>query len=129
MAILPLNPAGHELAQAALNQLHRDWRWLSTLTDIRLPFPPEGDTQMNDADWRELAGFAFAHRPAQSSLPALSRLLMSSPLPLQALRAWLQQGKGTAEIVQMLQLTGRRALLARWREETQQALKACGRGE
>ena len=129
MAILPLSPAGHELAQAALNQLHRDWRWLATLTDIRLPFPPEGDTQMNDADWRELAGFAFAHRPAQSSLPALSRLLMSSPLPLQALRAWLQQGKSTAEIVQMLQLTGRRALLARWREETQQALKACGRGE
>ena len=129
MAILPLSPAGHELAQAALNQLHRDWRWLSTLTDIRLPFPPEGDTRMNDADWRELAGFAFAHRPAQSSLPALSRLLMASPLPLQALRAWLQQGKSTAEIVQMLQLTGRRALLARWREETQQALKACGRGQ
>jgi len=43
-------------------------------------------------------------------------------LPLPLLRAHLQQGKNTAEVVQAAGLSGRKALVQRWRQETQQAL-------
>lgn len=125
MAILPLSAAGHELAQAAEQQLHRDWRWLAPRMEIAMPFPIAGETVLYESDWRELAGFAFAHRPLESSLPALNRLLIKSQLPLVALRAHLQQGANAAEIVQTLRLPGRKALVQRWRQETQQALEEC----
>ncbi|GAB2953598.1 tRNA(Met) cytidine acetyltransferase TmcA [Hafnia psychrotolerans] len=124
MAILPLSDAGLELADTAERQLHRDWRWQAAQVDVTLPLPLTGDTQPDEADWRELAGFAFAHRPLESSLPALNRLLLYSQLPLVALRASLQQGKNTAEVIQTLQLPSRKALITLWRQETQQVLKA-----
>ena len=97
--------------------------------DLVLPLNSPADTQPDDADWRELNGFAFAHRPLESSLPALNRLLLHSALPLTALRAHLQQGQSVAEIVTALKLSGRKALLTRWRQETQQALKDAGTAE
>ncbi|AEX53101.1 putative P-loop ATPase/acetyltransferase [Rahnella aquatilis CIP 78.65 = ATCC 33071] len=126
MAILPLSAAGQALADSAVHQLHRDWRWLAPQMELTLPPGPPADTQPDDADWRELRGFAFAHRPLESSLPALSRVLLHSDLPLTALRACLQQGKSVADIVQSLQLSGRKALVSRWREEAQQVLKDAG---
>ncbi|QLK60327.1 GNAT family N-acetyltransferase [Enterobacteriaceae bacterium Kacie_13] len=124
MAILPVSLTGRDLAQTAEQQLHRDWRWLAPLMEITLPLPLGAETALNEADWRELAGFAFAHRPLESSLPALNRLLLMSQLPLPALRAHLQQGKNVAEVVQTAGLSGRKALVQRWRQETQQALVA-----
>ncbi|MEA7604825.1 SMR family transporter, partial [Salmonella enterica subsp. enterica serovar Agona] len=35
---------------------------------------------LNDEDWRELVGFAFAHRPLLTSLGCLHRLLQYSAL-------------------------------------------------
>ncbi|MBU9837793.1 tRNA(Met) cytidine acetyltransferase [Rahnella sp. L72c] len=128
MAILPLSVAGKALADNAVHQLQRDWRWLAPQMDLTLPLNIAADTQPDDADWRELSGFAFAHRPLESSLPALSRVLLHSDLPLTALRAYLQQGKSVADIVQHLRLSGRKALVSRWREETQQILKEAGMG-
>ncbi|WP_413528174.1 tRNA(Met) cytidine acetyltransferase TmcA [Rahnella inusitata] len=122
MAILPLSPGGQALAQAAEQQLHRDWRWLAPLIDVTLPLPFAAETALTEADWRELAGFAFAHRPLESSQPALNRLLINSQLPLTALRAHLQQGKNAAEVVQAEGISGRKALVQRWRQETQQAM-------
>ncbi|MGA5654337.1 tRNA(Met) cytidine acetyltransferase TmcA [Rahnella contaminans] len=124
MALLPLSDAGKALTDAAESQLNRDWRWLAPQIDRQLPLPLTGDLSLDEADWRELAGFAFAHRPLESSLPALNRLLLQLSLPLVALRAYLQQGKSVAGIVQMLRLNGRKDLLVRWRQETAQALKA-----
>lgn len=129
MAILPLSAAGQALAESAESQLNRDWRWLAPLMDLVLPLNSPADTQPDDADWRELNGFAFAHRPLESSLPALNRLLLHNVLPLTALRAYLQQGQSVAEIVSALKLSGRKALLTRWRQETQQALKDAGTAE
>ncbi|RJT44567.1 tRNA(Met) cytidine acetyltransferase TmcA [Rahnella woolbedingensis] len=129
MAILPLSAAGQKLADIAEHQLNRDWRWLAPLMVLELPLNGAADTQPDDADWRELNGFAFAHRPLESSLPALSRLLLHSALPLTALRAHLQQGQSVAQIVVALKLSGRKALLSHWRQETQQALKAAGMAE
>jgi tRNA(Met) cytidine acetyltransferase len=129
MAILPLSTAGKKLADRAEHQLNRDWRWLAPHMELELPLKSVPDTQPDDADWRELNGFAFAHRPLESSLPALSRLLLHSALPLTALRAHLQQGQSVAEIVVALKLSGRKALLSRWRQETQQALNTAGRAQ
>ncbi|HHH1396369.1 TPA: tRNA(Met) cytidine acetyltransferase TmcA [Yersinia enterocolitica] len=121
MAILPLSLAGQKLCGAARQQLERDWYWLQQWVGLETPvslFPPEQpDITLNDDDWRELAGFAFAFRPLEASLPALQRLLLQTDLPLPALRQYLQQGVSIAEIVRSLGLAGRKALAARWRQE------------
>lgn len=121
MAILPLSLAGQKLCGAARQQLERDWYWLQQWVGLETPvslFPPEQpDITLNDDDWRELAGFAFAFRPLEASLPALQRLLLQTDLPLSALRQYLQQGVSIAEIVRSLGLAGRKALAARWRQE------------
>ncbi|SQA38463.1 putative acetyltransferase [Yersinia enterocolitica] len=121
MAILPLSLAGQKLCGAARQQLERDWYWLQQWVGLETPvslFPPEQpDITLNDDDWRELAGFAFAFRPLEASLPALQRLLLQTDLPLPALRQYLQQGVSIAEIVRSLGLAGRKALAAHWRQE------------
>ncbi|ELI8258473.1 tRNA(Met) cytidine acetyltransferase [Yersinia enterocolitica] len=121
MAILPLSLAGQKLCGAARQQLERDWYWLQQWVGLETPvslFPPEQpDITLNDDDWRELAGFAFAFRPLEASLPALQRLLLQTDLPLPALRQYLQQGVSIADIVRSLGLAGRKALAAHWRQE------------
>ena len=78
-------------------------------------------TILTEEDWLEVAGFAFAHRPLLTSAGSLNRLLMLVELPLPALRARLQQQDETA-LCQTLGLSGRKALLARLREEAAQAM-------
>ena len=78
-------------------------------------------TIVTEEDWLEVAGFAFAHRPLLTSAGSLNRLLMLVLLPLPALRARLQQQDETA-LCRTLGLSGRKALLARLREEAAQAL-------
>ena len=126
MAVSPLSPAGQSLCEAARQQLERDWYWLQQWVDIPTPLslspPQQPDISLNDDDWRELAGFAFAFRPLEASLPALQRLLLRSQLPLPALRYYLQQGISPAQIVNILALTGRKALVARWRQEAAEGM-------
>lgn len=121
MAILPLSLAGQKLCGAARQQLERDWYWLQQWVGLETPvslfLPEQPDITLNDDDWRELAGFAFAFRPLEASLPALQRLLLQTDLPLPALRQYLQQGVSIAEIVRSLGLAGRKALAAHWRQE------------
>ncbi|WP_172677747.1 tRNA(Met) cytidine acetyltransferase TmcA, partial [Yersinia kristensenii] len=120
MAVLPLSSAGQRLTEAARQQLVRDWYWLQQWigldTPVSLPQPEQPDITLNDDDWRELAGFAFAFRPLEASLPALQRLLLRSKLPLPALRQYLQQRYAAAEIVHHQGLSGRKALIAKWRQ-------------
>ncbi|MDN0103403.1 GNAT family N-acetyltransferase [Yersinia bercovieri] len=121
MALLPLSRAGQALCNAARQQLERDWYWLQQWIEIDTPaslsLPEQPDVSLNDDDWRELAGFASASRPLEASLPALQRLLVHSELPLPALRQYLQQEVPPAEIVSSQGLSGRKALVARWRQE------------
>ncbi|MDN0108214.1 GNAT family N-acetyltransferase [Yersinia rochesterensis] len=133
MAMLPLSPAGEMLCEAARQQLVRDWYWLQQWIGLETPvslLPPEQpDITLNDDDWRELAGFAFAFRPLEASLPALQRLLLQNKLlqtelPLPALRQYLQQGHTAAEIVHQLGLSGRKALVAKWRQEAAEGMAA-----
>ena len=126
MAVLPLSCAGQMLCEAARQQLVRDWHWLQQWIDLETPVslhpPQQPDFTLNDDDWRELSGFAFALRPLEASLPALQRLLFQSPLPLPALRQYLQLGRTTAEIVHHLGLSGRKALVTKWRQEAAEAM-------
>lgn len=128
MAVLPLSSAGQRLTEAARQQLVRDWYWLQQWigldTPVSLPQPEQPDITLNDDDWRELAGFAFAFRPLEASLPALQRLLLRSKLPLPALRRYLQQRYAAAEIVHHQGLSGRKALIAKWRQEAAEGMAA-----
>ncbi len=128
MAVLPLSSAGQRLTEAARQQLVRDWYWLQQWigldTPVSLPQPEQPDITLNDDDWRELAGFAFAFRPLEASQPALQRLLLRSKLPLPALRQYLQQRYAAAEIVHHQGLSGRKALIAKWRQEAAEGMAA-----
>jgi tRNA(Met) cytidine acetyltransferase len=122
MAALPLSDAGWRMVEQAEQRLARDWLWLRQLICLKLNVDYGQDQGMNEDDWRELAGFAFAHRALESSYAALQRLLLASELPLSALRAHLQAKLSVLECVERLKLSGRKDLLQRWRQEAAQAL-------
>jgi tRNA(Met) cytidine acetyltransferase len=124
MALLPISEAGQALGQQAAQRFSRDWPWLAARVALPLPQVHDVSHTLDDEDWRELAGFAFAHRSLEASLGALQRLLLHSPLPLPALRAHLQQGQDVASLCAHFSLPGRKALLLRWRQETANALAA-----
>ncbi|VVA50435.1 tRNA(Met) cytidine acetyltransferase TmcA [Serratia ficaria] len=124
MAILPLSEQGEALRHAAHKRLARDWRWLQQRIDLQPEIPgDDGDPQLGEDDWRELAGFAFAHRPLEASLGALQRLLMASELPLPALRRHLQRQWAPAACAAQFGVSGQKALLRLWRHEAAQALE------
>ncbi|MGL5389451.1 MAG: tRNA(Met) cytidine acetyltransferase TmcA [Serratia sp. (in: enterobacteria)] len=123
MALLAISEQGEDLCHAAHKHLARDWRWLRQRSDLLLEFAEDADPVLNEEDWRELAGFAFAHRPLEASLGALQRLLLASELPCAALRAHLQQQQTTAQCVTQAGLSGQKALLRLWRQEAGQALE------
>ncbi|MBE8595362.1 tRNA(Met) cytidine acetyltransferase TmcA [Xenorhabdus sp. BG5] len=122
MAVLPLSEQGERFAQSAQQRLARDARGLGALLGFALPVEHDSDEWLNDSDWQELAGFAFAHRPLSASYFALQRLLLKSNLPLPALRKHLQQRLSIEQCVSDSSLSGRKALLRHWREETADAL-------
>lgn len=124
MALLPLSEQGEILCHAAHKRLVRDWRWLQQRSDLQLTLADDdSDPQLNEEDWRELAGFAFAHRPLEASLGALQRLLLTTGLPCATLRSHLQQQQTIAQCVITYGLQGQKALLRRWRQEVEQALE------
>ncbi|WP_086953463.1 tRNA(Met) cytidine acetyltransferase TmcA [Xenorhabdus innexi] len=122
MAILPLSEEGKWLARTAQQQLARDTDGIESLTGVALPIEHYADNQLNESDWLELAGFAFAHRSLSSSYFALQRLLLASELALPALRKHLQQKVELEQCARDLSLNGRKALLKCWREEAASAL-------
>ena len=122
MAILPLSEAGHRLAEQGSRQLARDWYWLQRLIPLNLALPQTGNTELDEDDWRELAGFAFAHRPIEASFAAICRLLSHTTLLLPALCLLAEKPGESEQIATTLGLTGKKALLKRWREETAAAL-------
>lgn len=114
MALLPLSKAGHQLCEQAQLRLKRDARVLSAWNGEKIPVEDGWEATLNNDDWLELAGFAFAHRAFSTSVAALTRLLQSVDMPLPALRDKMA-GK-TDDL-------GRKALLAKLRSETAQALE------
>ncbi|MGP3592165.1 tRNA(Met) cytidine acetyltransferase TmcA [Vagococcus sp. WN89Y] len=125
MALLPLTDAGHTLAAREQRRLARDLPWLEPWREEKLPLPAIQATTLNDDDWQELSGFAFAHRPLTAATGALCRLLLQSSLPLPALRGQLTEGESEQALCARLTLAGRKALLVVQRAEAAQALAQC----
>lgn len=122
MALLPLSVEGESLTCFEAQRLARDITWLQPWIDEPLPVMPSAEAALNDDDWYELAGFAFAHRPVEACTGSLNRLLQTSELPLNALRRRVQARLTAEQVCEKLRLSGRKALLAAMRQEAEQAL-------
>lgn len=129
MALFPLSAAGESMAARAEQRLARDWPALHRLIPLTVPLRVlEDSTQvLTTDDWRALAGFAFAHRAMEPTFAALSRLLKLLNTPLPALRLLMDTPLAAERGVAVLQLSGKKALLQRWRQETAQALMCIDR--
>ncbi|ENA0611296.1 tRNA(Met) cytidine acetyltransferase [Enterobacter bugandensis] len=115
MALLAQSEAGQRLCEQAHRRLCRDARVLSAWNGEKIPVPDCWEANLNDDDWLELAGFAFAHRAFSTSVAALTRLLLNTDMPLPALRGKMA-GKADG--------AGRKAQLAKLRHEAAQALES-----
>lgn len=124
MAILPLSEAAQALVARAALRLEREGYWLhQQLGDASLPLSrQQGDNHLDEDDWRELAGFAWAHRPFEASLAALGRLTLRQPENVPLLCAALLERQSSEEICRLHRLAGRKALLMAWRSEVQRVL-------
>ncbi len=125
MALLPLTPCAVEMTQRASQRLRRDWSLLRAEINIELEMTTVNEPEFSEADWREAAGFAFALRPFEVSLPALTRLLAQSSMPLPALRARITQRRSVNDILAALGLAGAKGAIRAWRQETASALYQC----
>lgn len=123
MALLPISEAGKRLTGREHQRLRRDAEILTQWNGEGIPLDPLKESTLNEDDWNDLAGFAFAHRPLLTSLGCLTRLLQHSDLPLPALRGRLQAKRSDVELCQQLKIPGRKALLVVQRAEVAQALK------
>lgn len=127
MAMLPLSASGRQLVENERLRLARNRRWLPHLKEN---LPPQAlrevtvrdDDGLNESDWLELAGFAFAHRPLDTALAALCRLLLACELPLTLLRGALEQKRTKTDLCQEFNLNGRKALLQAQRQQARQGL-------
>ncbi len=122
MAIRPFTASGQALATHEHQRLRRDLPWLASWLDETLPLTASDDAMLNEDDWWELAGFAFAHRPLLSCVGSLNRLRQQVILPLPALRGRLAQ-QSEAALCAELALSGRKALLNQMRQEAACAMK------
>ena len=125
MAVLPLSAAGQQMAQRAAQRFERAGAWLRRqLPGEALPLATHCYADIDEDDWRELAGFAWAQRPFEASLAALGRLVSLHPCALPLLSATLLQQQSSAEVIARAKLSGRKALLAAQRLEARQGLVA-----
>lgn len=122
MAMLPLSPAGQALCKREHQRLCRDAAVIERWNGEKIPVPATEEATLNDDDWLELAGFAYAHRPLTASIASLTRLLHTAHLPLTGLRGKIEQGMDDSDLSQRLGLSGRKALLSALRLDTGQAL-------
>jgi len=125
MAILPLSESAKVLTAKAHRRLVRDWRWLRPfLPSVDLNFSEAVTEALDEEDWRDLAGFAWAQRSFEASIGALGRLIDEAPQTLPLLQSALVEGLAQAELVQLSGLSGRKALLHGWRQEAERGLMA-----
>lgn len=122
MAMLPLSPAGQALCQHEHQRLCRDAPVIERWNGEKIPVVATGEATLNDDDWLDLAGFAFAHRPLTAAMGSLTRLLQATDLPLAGLRGKVGQGLDDSALSRALDLSGRKAVLSHLRSEAGQAL-------
>ena len=123
MAICALTPEGAELQRRAAQRLARDWVYLRHQIAASLDLP-ESASVFTAEDALLAAGFAWAQRPLEASLPVLHRLVAASDAAPPLLRAALQPQAEAGRLAQQAGLTGRKALIAQLRRDTATALTA-----
>ncbi|WP_261831211.1 tRNA(Met) cytidine acetyltransferase TmcA [Leminorella grimontii] len=121
MAIVPFTQEAKALARRAkrqflLNQLTQ----CSGLRHIGAVAP----SPLDEEDWRELAGFAFAHRSVLGAQVALYRLLRHREAACPSLRQLLDDRLDERQIIERFALSGRKSLIQGWRDEVASALAA-----
>lgn len=122
MAMRALTPAGLVLQQRAAAMLLRDGGWLQQQLAIDLALPMAAST-FNHDDARLAAGFAWAQRPLEASLPILQRLLCAVKPAAGLLQEAVQPQASFAALAKLAGVTGRKALVARLRLETAAVLE------
>ncbi|WP_392440168.1 GNAT family N-acetyltransferase [Edwardsiella piscicida] len=124
MALCPLTAAGAALTRRLARRLARDARWLMAQTGLVLPLTPLAADKLDEADLRELDGFAHHARPYDSACPALLRFLAGRPAStLPPLLVQLRQAQGDlARLPPQAGVSGRRALIVALRQALAAAL-------
>lgn len=126
MALKPLTKKAEHILLQCQYRLQKDWFWLNTRIKVDLPLNIIDDQQLDENDWRELAGFAFAFRPIEAAYAALCRLLKASEISSQtkALSGYLSEQLTADFLIEILGLSGKKALIQRWRAEAALLMKS-----
>lgn len=122
MAIRALTPAGADLQQRAAERLARDWPQLRQQVTESIALP-EMPLSFTDEDAWLAAGFAWAQRPLEASLPVLHRLAARISVP-PLLKAALQPQADIGHLAQQAGLSGRKAVVTQLRLDAAAALSA-----
>lgn len=126
MAILPCSSAGRALARQAAAQLARDWPRLRQHIALALQFEEATDDGLTAQDLHLAAGFAWAQRPLEASLPVLQRLVESSAAPDPLLSAAVAAPQALTDLARQSGVSGRMALIAKLRQQAASALESLG---
>lgn len=126
MAILPCSAAGEALTRRAAEQLARDWPLLRQHIALELQFDKAMDNGLTAQDIHLAAGFAWAQRPLEASLPVLQRLVEASAAPLPLLDAAVGTPNALSELARQAGVSGRKALIATLRQQAATALESLG---
>ncbi|MGK3143284.1 tRNA(Met) cytidine acetyltransferase TmcA [Pantoea sp. C2G6] len=124
MAVRACSAAGEALLRRAARQLARDWPRLRQHIALALQFDEPDDDSFSAQDARLAAGFAWAQRPLEASLPVLQRLVEASVVALPLLAAAVAAPDALSGLAQQAGLSGRKALIAALRQQTAVALDA-----
>jgi len=126
MAILPCSAAGRTLVRRAADQLARDWPQLRQHIALDLQFDSRPDEGLTTQDLYLAAGFAWAQRPLEASLPVLQRLTEASAAPVSLLAAAVATPDALSELARQAGVSGRKALIAALRQQAATALQSLG---
>lgn len=124
MAVLPLSDRASRFTAEAEQWLRRNLafaapHWLEKLPS-EIIRPAQQDIQgLSEADWQELAGFAWGSRPFETSYPVLMRLRAVTPCPPSLLAACNEDKALNQSIVAS---GGRKAWLRQLRQQISQQL-------
>ncbi|URW96916.1 tRNA(Met) cytidine acetyltransferase TmcA [Pantoea agglomerans] len=126
MAMLPCSAAGEALQHRAAEQLARDWPLLRQHIALELQFDQVTDDGLTAQDIHLAAGFAWAQRPLEASLPVLQRLVQASSASLPLLAAAVATPTALGELARQAGVSGRKALVAALRQQAAAALQTLG---
>ena len=123
MAMLACSDAGETLQRRAAHHLARDWPVLRQHIALEPDITACREAGFTPQDARLAAGFAWAQRPLEASLPVLQRLAGISAQPLPLIEAAIAAPDALTALARQAGLSGRKALIAALRQQAAIALE------